>query len=157
MRGSSANAAAVSNASSSPTPTSASTADMSSVDQELLQFVNTARVSAGLRPLTVNATLQSLALVKAQDMVTYGYFAHYSPRLGWPYQMETNVGYRAAAMGAENAAEAASAARAFAMFRGSPTHWANIMDPVFAVTGIAVVPIPGGVLVEELFSGQPNS
>jgi uncharacterized protein YkwD len=124
-------------------------------EQELLTEVNRERAAHGLDALTVNPTLERLANLKAEDMVRLGYFGHDSPDLGLPIQMEENAGYLAESMGGENIAEASSVLQAFAMFVGSPGHLENILYPTYTVTGIAVVPITGGVLVEELFSGPP--
>lgn len=119
----------------------------------MINLMNQYRTQAGEGALTANPTLETLALKKANDMVTLHYFAHQSPDLGLPYQMEAAAGYLAQSMGAENIAEAGSVSEAFVLFRGSPPHWANIMNGGFTQVGVAVVPITGGVLVEELFSG----
>ena len=155
--GSSSTASTGSTTSSSTSSSGAShasaTSGVTAQEEEMIQLMNQYRTRAGEGALTVNPTLQALALKKAHDMVTLHYFAHQSPDLGLPYQMEAAAGYVAQSMGAENIAEAGSVSEAFVMFRGSPTHWANIMDSAFTQVGVAVVPIPGGVLVEELFSG----
>ncbi|HET7559343.1 MAG TPA: CAP domain-containing protein, partial [Limnochordia bacterium] len=114
--------------------------------------------------LVDNPTLDQLALQKAQDLAanynsSYDHNSpHHSPTLGWPYDMEIRAGFRAPLMGAENWAMNSSAQRAFLAFMNSPTHRANIMNPGFRQTGIAVVPNIAngqvvGVVVEELFAG----
>lgn len=129
------------------------TASLSQQDRAFLQMVNDARAQSGLGALTDNPLLDRLALQKAQDLATYNYFAHYSPRLGWPIQQEEQAGFYALYMGAENIAEAGTVSRAFIDLMNSPGHVANILDPGFTQTGIAIVPVPYGVLVEELFAG----
>ncbi|MCL6596755.1 MAG: CAP domain-containing protein [Firmicutes bacterium] len=128
---------------------------LSAAEGRLVALMNAARTSAGLGPLAVNPALENLARKKAADMVRLGYVGHLSPDLGWPIQMEIQAGYMAWSMGAEDIAEAGSVLQAFAMFRASPTHWANIVDPALTQVGVAVVPVPYGVLVEVLFSGPP--
>lgn len=130
-------------------------AAVTSQDAQVLSLVNQARTAAGLNALVINPTLQTLALKKANDMVTLGYFGHVSPDLGLPGQMETQAGYIAQAMGAEDIAEAGSVIQAWAEFRASPPHWANIMYPSFTQIGIAVVPDGSSLIVEVLFSGNP--
>jgi uncharacterized protein YkwD len=137
--------------SQAPTPPTSLSAD----EARLVALMNAARAAAGLGPLAVNPALETLAQEKAADMVRLGYVGHVSPDLGLPIQMEMRAGYLAWGMGAEDIAEAGSVLQAFAMFRASPTHWANIVDPALTQVGVAVVPVPYGVLVEILFSGPP--
>jgi len=120
---------------------------------QFLSMVNAYRAQMGKGSLESNATLDALALEKAQDMVRLGYVAHVSPDLGSPFQMEIQAGYQAQSMGAENIAEAGSIERALINLESDPGHQANLLDSAFTQTGIAVLPIPYGVLVEELFSG----
>jgi hypothetical protein len=133
------------------TPSAA--AGLSSAETEMLSLMNRARAALALPTLAVNPTLQALAETRAQDMARLGYITHDLPGLGLPAQMESQAGYLAQAMGAEDIAEAGSVPQAFAMFRGSPTHWANITYPAFTQAGVAVVPTPYGVIVDILFSG----
>lgn len=119
----------------------------------MIDLMNQARTKGGAGTLQVNAALQSLALKKAEDIVRLGYWSDTSPDLGTPMQMEQAAGFEAQAMGAENIAEAANVSQAFVLLEASPPHWANIMDTAFTQVGVAVIPITGGVLVEELFSG----
>ncbi len=120
---------------------------------QFLAMVNQARAQNGAGPLTDNSVLNSLAQAKAKDLVTYNYFDHYSPRLGWPIDQEEAAGFRAYSMGPENLAEAASVSRAFAMLMASPLHRQNILNTAFTQTGIAIVPVYNGVLIDEMFTG----
>lgn len=120
---------------------------------QFLAMVNQARVQNGAQPLTENAVLDGLAQAKAKDLVVYNYFDHYSPRLGWPIDQEEAAGFRAYSMGAENLAETANVSTAFAMLMASPLHRENILDTAFTQTGIAIVPVTNGVLVDEFFTG----
>lgn len=144
-------------ASTSAPTTSASAGPASgsstSLSGQFLSLVNQARQQAGLGALADSPVLDQLALAKAQDMITYGYVAHYSPRLGWPVNQETAAGFSAQSMGAENIAEAGTIQRAMIDLMSDPGHKANLLDPAFTQTGIAVLPVTGGVLVEELFAG----
>jgi uncharacterized protein YkwD len=137
----------------SPTVTAAPSSGLSGEALTYFNLMNSARVAAGVPPLADNPLLDRLALEKAEDIATYGYFDHYSPRLGWPIDMELRAGFRAVAMGAENIAEAGTVQRALLNFLASPLHRQNLLDPVFTQTGVAVVPIPYGVVVEQLFAG----
>ena len=128
-------------------------ANNGSLSAQFLSLVNQARQQAGLGTLADSPVLDRLALAKAQDMVDYGYVAHYSPRLGWPINQEQAAGFAAQSMGAENIAEAGSIQRAMIDLMSDAGHKANLLDPAFTQTGIAVLPVTGGVLVEELFAG----
>ncbi|MDA8345559.1 MAG: CAP domain-containing protein [Thermaerobacter sp.] len=127
--------------------------DEASLVSQFLAMVNQARAQNGAGPLTDNSVLNSLAQAKAKDLVTYNYFDHYSPRLGWPIDQEEAAGFRAYSMGPENLAEAASVSRAFAMLMASPLHRQNILNTAFTQTGIAIVPVYNGVLIDEMFTG----
>ncbi len=120
---------------------------------QFLTMVNQARAQNGVSPLTENVVLDSCALAKAQDLVMYNYFDHYSPRLGWPINQEEAAGFRAYSMGPENLAEAGSMSMAFAMLMASPLHRENILNTAFTQTGIAIVPVTNGVLIDEMFTG----
>ena len=128
-------------------------ANQGSLATQFLALINQARAQAGLGALSDSPILDQLALAKAQDMVTYGYVDHYSPRLGWPINQETAAGFEAQSMGAENIAEAGTIQRAMIDLMSDPGHKANILNTGFTQTGIAVLPVYGGVLVEELFAG----
>ena len=132
--------------------------DQAQLAQEFLALVNAARAQHNEGPLTDNPLLDQLALAKAQDLVVFNYFSHYSPRLGWPIDQEKAAGFSASYMGAENMAVAGSIQTAFDHLMASPTHQENLLDPAFTQTGIAVVVVPGAnsVLVEELFAGPSN-
>lgn len=48
--------------------------------QDLLTLVNQERQREGLTPLAENTKLDQAAFLKAQDMISNDYFAHYSPQ-----------------------------------------------------------------------------
>ncbi len=144
------------NAGTSASGTGTSPGDVgnnASLSSQFLSLVNQARQRAGLGTLADSTILDQLALAKAQDMVNYDYVDHYSPRLGWPINQEQAAGFVAQSMGAENIAEAGSIQRAMIDLMSDAGHKANLLDPAFTQTGIAVLPVTGGVLVEELFAG----
>ncbi len=123
--------------------------------QQFLALVNQARAQNHEGSLADNPLLDQLALAKAQDLVAYNYFDHYSPRLGWPIDQEAKAGFQAYDMGAENMATSGSVQQAYQQFMASPVHRENLLDSAFTQTGIAVVQLPNtnSVLVEQLFAG----
>ena len=133
-------------------------ANQASLAQQFLALVNQARAQSHEGPLADNPLLDQLALAKAQDLVAYNYFDHYSPRLGWPIDQEQKAGFQALYMGAENLAVAGSIQQAFEHLMASPTHQENLLDAGFTQTGIAIVVLPSAnsILVEQLFAGPSN-
>jgi uncharacterized protein YkwD len=132
-----------------------STSGLTAGESEMLSLINRARVAAGLGTLTINPTLERLANERAAVMAANNAITHDVPGYGMPAQMEAAAGYVAQASGAEDIAEAGSVLQAFAMFRGSPVHWSNIIYPSFTQVGIAVVQASYGQIVDVLFSGNP--
>ncbi len=130
-------------------------ANQADLAQQFLAMVNQVRAQHNEGPLADNPLLDQLALAKAQDLVVYNYFDHYSPRLGWPIDQEQKAGFRALYMGAENMAVAGSIQQVLQHLLASPTHLENLLDPGFTQTGIAVVVLPGAnsVLVDQFFAG----
>lgn len=124
--------------------------------QQLVAMTNQDRAQNGLPALTVNLQLATLAQERATAMAQDHYYSHDSPVYGWPYQMEQKAGIHAQWMGAENIAEASSAAKANAEFMASPPHRANILDPRETQIGIGVAALPnmpGYIVISELFLG----
>ncbi|HEX6971163.1 MAG TPA: CAP domain-containing protein, partial [Limnochordia bacterium] len=106
----------------SPSPGSVQlTAD----EQYLVAQINAARAAEGKPPLTVDARLVAVARQKAQDMASNGYFDHYSPTYGSPFDMmrAAGISYRWAG---ENIARASSVEVAHRALMESPGHRANI-------------------------------
>jgi len=60
----------------------------------LLASTNAKRISLGLNPLKLNATLSQAAAAKAQDMFSHDYWAHNSPQGKTPWSFIVNSGYK---------------------------------------------------------------
>jgi uncharacterized protein YkwD len=127
----------------------------SSGARQMIDLINQARVAAGLKPYTVNATLMQLAAERAKALAVDGVFTDDLPGLGWPVQQEQAAGINASGMGAENIAEASTVAQAFELLMASPPHKSNILNPYETQIGVGVYPLPNGVAISELFIG-PN-
>ncbi|GAB6875471.1 CAP domain-containing protein [Thermaerobacter litoralis] len=137
----------------SPAPAPAGTT-LTAAERHLVDLVNQARRQHGLPPLSVDPDLVRLARLKAEDLKANGYFAHESPTYGTPYAMERQAGIAARVMGAENLAKSRDVDRAHMQLMASEGHRANILNPDHDAIGVAVVPIPYGVLVVQLFLGD---
>lgn len=114
----------------------AENANVSAVEQAVLDLTNAERAKAGLKPLQFDAALQKSAKQKSADMANNHYFSHTSPTYGSPFdQMKMNgITYRAAAeniaMGQRTAQEVVTA------WMNSEGHRKNILTPGFTHIGI---------------------
>ncbi|MBO8127800.1 MAG: hypothetical protein H0Z39_01160 [Peptococcaceae bacterium] len=107
-------------------------------EAKMFELVNQERAKRGLAPLQVDPELVKLARLKAQDMVDKGYFAHYSPTYGSPFDMmrKFGVSYRYAG---ENLSGAPTVERAHTGLMNSPGHRANILSKNYTRAGIGVI------------------
>ncbi|MEO5919440.1 MAG: CAP domain-containing protein [Candidatus Limnocylindrales bacterium] len=105
----------------------------SSPDEALLvQLTNQARAAAGLRALTADSTLTSVARWRSKDMIDRGYFSHSIPPNGTKWYNELDrIGYCYTSsgenLGNNNFPDDSATATIQDGFMGSSTHWANIL------------------------------
>lgn len=117
-----------------PAPASA----LDSEEQAFLNLINQYRVSNGLGPLTINNTLSNVARWMAEDMAAENYFSHTDSMGRDPFVRMRDFGYTYNTWKGENlAAGVADAQSAFDLWKGSPSHNANMLNPHFKVIGIA--------------------
>lgn len=118
-------------------PPPASTTNLAAEESKMVNLVNQARLSQGIRPLTVNGGLTSLARLKSQDMVNKNYFSHTSPTYGSPFEMmrQAGISYRTAG---ENLAGSATTESAHQSLMNSPGHKANILNTNFNQIGVGI-------------------
>jgi len=117
-----------------PAPSTGLTAD----EAKMVNLVNQARTGQGLKALSVNSQLVTLARRKSQDMVDKNYFSHTSPTYGSPFDMMKNAGIKYSTAG-ENIAGAATVESAHQSLMNSPGHRANILNSSFTQIGIGIV------------------
>lgn len=114
----------------------------------LVQLTNRVREEQGLPALVVSSLLVRSSGLRSHDMATKSYFSHVSPdghRLSY-FLKAAGYAYREAG---ENLAMGFSDADgALQGWMKSPTHYANLVDPVFEQIGIGV---EGGVM-----NGKPT-
>lgn len=118
--------------------TSTNNSALTKEEQEVLNLINQQRTQNGLSALKVDAEVQRVAKIKAQDMVDSNYFSHHSPTYGSPFDMLSSfkVTYKTAA---ENIAGNASNQAAVTAWMNSAGHKANILNGSYNYTGIGVV------------------
>ena len=107
-------------------------------EQAFLRIINDYRAAAGLVPLSANSRLNDIARWMSQDMVANDYFGHTDSLGRDPFQRMDDFGYTYNTWRGENlAAGVADAQAAFELWRDSPGHNANLLNPNFKVIGIA--------------------
>lgn len=110
----------------------------SASENEMLDLVNSERVSRGFKALVLDERLRSIARAYAEGMLRKGYFSHYS-------QEGKTVADRALAVGVdflvigENLAYAPDITSAHKGLINSEGHRANILSPDYARVGIGVM------------------
>jgi len=103
---------------------------------DLVALVNGYREVGGLRPLAVSPILSRAAQAKAEAMAAAGVMAHELNGVT-AKQNAVNHGYPASAYGGENILWGqATAAQAFAVWRDSPPHRANMLSTSHTAIGV---------------------
>lgn len=111
----------------------------SSYARQVVSIVNQERAKAGLQPLASDSALTKLALDKAKDMYTNGYFGHNSPTYGSPFDMMRSYGIRYSYAGENIAKGQRTPQEVMNAWMNSPGHRQNIMSPNFNKIGVAYV------------------
>jgi hypothetical protein len=104
----------------------------------LVSNTNQARETAlGGGQLTTNPLLTQAAQLVANDMATKSYFAHINPDGKTPWYWLNQVGYNYNYAGENLAVNFVDSTDVSNAWMASPTHRANILNPVFKEIGIA--------------------
>ena len=114
----------------------ASPAFASSLQSDVLYYVNIERVAAGVRPLGYNATLGDAAAIRAEESSVY--FAHQRPDGS---DVKTVLGGDSYSWFGENLAVSSvqDAQKIVRAWMASPTHRANLLNRHFTQMGLACV------------------
>lgn len=105
----------------------------------LEQSVNQTRAALNLQPLTEDPTLQTVAQLKAEDMIKNDYFAHTSPAGLAPWYWFAKAGYNYQYAGENLAIGFFDSDQVYQAWLNSPTHRANIINPRYQQMGTAVM------------------
>ncbi|TNE52065.1 MAG: CAP domain-containing protein [Deltaproteobacteria bacterium] len=103
--------------------------------KDLWQNVNAFRRKQSLSFLRRHPTLDALAQSHANDMATYHYFAHTSPRHGSFADRFQRLGWTVK-IAQENIVAARSPKEALRHWMESPSHRSNLIEPKFRWTGV---------------------
>ncbi len=121
-----------------PFKVSSGLTDDTALAADMLTLVNQERAKAGLRPVTADPELASVAVAHSEEMFRLGYFSHVSPVSGEPSDRLNAADIQYIATG-ENLAYAPSLRVAHLGLMNSPGHRANILNPRFTRLGVGVV------------------
>ena len=136
----------------SPLP---SPADLTSLEQQMLQLINNDRIAHGLQPLQIDMDLTRVARLKSQDIANNNYFAHESPTYGTVFDMLRANGI-SFLRGGENLSKAGNVLVSHMRLMNSTSHRANLLTPQYTHVGIGIVyNNPSGIIVTEVFIQKP--
>jgi uncharacterized protein YkwD len=114
---------------------------LSGEEQALLDYINDYRIENGLNPLKVSSTVTEAARWMSQDMGEKDYFSHTDSQGRSPFQRMAIAGYDCEAYntwcGENLAAGVAAAAETFDLWRASPGHNGNMLNPNYVVAGVS--------------------
>lgn len=103
----------------------------------LVDLANGDRAASSIGTLTVNPVLVAAAQAKANDMATYGYFAHISPQGVNPWHWFEQAGYKFIYAGENLAVDFSDSGDVNTAWMNSPTHRENLLNPKYTEIGIA--------------------
>lgn len=119
----------------------------SNIDQKrLIELTNQERYKIGLPPLSENSALNQAAQMKAQNMLSENYWAHFAPSGKSPWDFILGAGYKFSYAGENLAKNFYESDAVVTAWMTSPTHKENIINSRYQEIGIAVV---NGVLNGE--------
>lgn len=102
----------------------------------IVKLTNNERGTESITALRRSSTLDAAAQLKADDMVTHGYFAHYSPDGLSPWHWFDAVSYTYVHAGENLAVHFTDSDEVVAAWMQSPGHRANIMNGEYTEIGI---------------------
>lgn len=103
----------------------------------LVDLANKDRSEASISYLKINPKLEAAARLKAKDMATRGYFAHYSPEGVSPWHWIKESDYNFIYAGENLAVNFDDSDAVNTAWMASPGHRANILNDKFSEIGIA--------------------
>lgn len=105
----------------------------------LIELTNQERQTLGLPVLKENSKLNQAAYQKAQDMLFFDYFSHYSPSGISPWYWFKKAGYNYQLAGENLAIGFLDSEEVVGVWKKSPPHRQNLLNPNFQEIGTAVL------------------
>jgi len=119
-------------------PAEVANAQLGQDEQAVVDLINAHRANNGLSPLNVSSTLTDVALWMSQDMAEKDYFSHTDSLGRDPFERMADFGYDYNTWKGENLAAGSDTPQmTFQLWRDSPGHNANMLNPNFVVVGLA--------------------
>ena len=112
--------------------------DVKRLESEVVRLVNIERAKKGLAPVKENWELSRVARYKSTDMKTKGYFDHYSPTYGSPFDMMKKFGFKFYSAGENIAMGQRTPQEVMTAWMNSPGHRANILKADFKEIGVGL-------------------
>jgi uncharacterized protein YkwD len=114
-----------------------SEAALTATESEFLRLLNEERARVGVGPLVASPTLNRAAAWKSADQASVGGLSHTDSLGRDPLRRIRDCGYTYGGWWGENVLGGTTSAQvAFSMWKGSPGHYANMIDGRFRVVGI---------------------
>jgi len=131
-------------------------ANLNGYEQQILNQINAIRQANGLNALAPNQALTDIARQRSGDMLSRGYFSHYTPEGTniFNYLKANGIGYRNAGENlAQSQPASAGSPEVFAnAWMNSPTHAANILRTQYGSIGIGIAENGGRRVVTTVFT-----
>ena len=109
------------------------------VEQAMVNLTNQYRLKLNLPTLTRNLYLDSVAQLRANDMIVSDYFSHYTPDGRKPWEWIDTKQYNFSRLGENLAMDFVTAEAVFKAFVASPTHEKNLRNSGYRDIGVAMV------------------
>ncbi|MFJ7952295.1 S-layer homology domain-containing protein [Lysinibacillus sp. NPDC096418] len=123
--------------------------------KEVVRLINAERQKRTLEPLSYDAALTQIAVIKAQDMVNRKYFEHESPFYGAPWDLATLFDYTYTSFGENIARNIPLPVVAVKAWMTSASHRDNILKAHYTNTGVGVAKdSKGNYYWVQMFSSQ---
>ncbi|MBT4349448.1 hypothetical protein HOD19_01560 [bacterium] len=107
--------------------------------KKVVSLTNQIRVDLNLNPLLESSILNQAAYNKVDDMLLEQYFAHISPNGNRVSTWLKNLNYNYFVAGENLAMGFVSAEDVVAAWQNSPTHNANLIDPLYTEVGVSMI------------------
>jgi len=116
--------------------------------RDIINLANSSRAAVNISALEANPALSQVAEDKARDILNKQYFAHVNPDGKTPWEFLRGRSYVYIMAGENLAMDFASAEEVNDGFMSSPTHRANILNPMYTEIGVAVE--------QGIYEGRPS-
>lgn len=130
-------------------------ANLNGLEAQMLNLINSIRAQHGLGQLTVIQSLTDIARTRCQDMVSRGYFSHYSPEGTTFFNIMRNNGISwsnaGENLGSSNPASYGTPNAFINAWLGSPSHRDNMLRSHYRYIGVGIIDGGGRRVVTTIF------